>query len=583
MLAHTFGQNPENIGGRQGIWRFARWGLWLAMVGTWLIQAMASRYKLDADGVSYLDIGTAFWHGNWHAAINGYWSPAYPILIGLWLKIWKPPPYNEITAVRIFGCLMAVLALICLEYLLKVIVLCRKSFPLPDWLVLAPAYALFLWTTTELMPGGLEFPDLLVVAALFLSVAISIQLASGMREWWRFLAFGLVLGMSYLSKAVMFPMAFVFLLTTAVAARGSRVVIRGLLLSLSLFLLVAAPFVISLSQQKGRLTFGDAGALNYARYVDKIDDPIAVNEMPLSARTFKHPARLISETPIAEEFATPLKGTYPLWLDPSYWYEGVRPYFKLRAQLNVIHIALNFYFGIFVVRLGCVLAALISLLLLGRDFLGFARRFASLIAIWGPAAAALAAYSLVHVDERYIGGFVVLLGLSGFAAVNPTIVERSGTCIRCIMLSAVFLLGLQVVNAAGHSASQLLSHQSFAEWEVADALHRSGVPEGSKVSYMGYTLVDHAWARLARVSIVSEIPLNGVSSFWASDNEHKTRVLHLLASTGSVALVTQNIPDNEHSEGWAKVGNTNYYILLLPDQLSFLSNQIEPSYATGLR
>src|SRR5271169_5533714 len=71
--------------GEQGIWRLGRWALWLSMVSAWIIQAVAARHTLDADGVSYLDIATAFWQGNWHAAINGYWSPAYPVLLGLWL------------------------------------------------------------------------------------------------------------------------------------------------------------------------------------------------------------------------------------------------------------------------------------------------------------------------------------------------------------------------------------------------------------------------------------------------------------------------------------------------------------------
>ena len=30
-----------------------------------------------SDGVSYLDIGDAYFRGDWKAAVNAYWSPVY--------------------------------------------------------------------------------------------------------------------------------------------------------------------------------------------------------------------------------------------------------------------------------------------------------------------------------------------------------------------------------------------------------------------------------------------------------------------------------------------------------------------------
>ena len=550
----------------QDVWRLGRWALWLIMLATWFVQAMALRHKIDADGISYLDIGTAFWNGDWHAVVNGWWSPAYPILVGLWLKIWRPAPYYEFAAVRLCGCLMAVVTLISFEFLLKaVLALCKPAY-MPAWMVRAPAYAIFFWVTTKLMPGGLEHPDLLVCAAVFVSVGISVKLASGMSEWWRFLLFGLVLGIGYLCKSFLFPLGFALLLTTAIAAHGSRPVLRGLVFSFVIYLAVVSPLVFELSRQKGRPTFGDVGALAYARYVDYIDDPTVAKDLPLKARTFKHPVRVISQAPVVEEFASPLKGTYALWLDPSYWYEGIRPYFKLRAEINVIHIALSGYFQIIVVQLGCLFAVLVSLVVLGGDFVtGFARRFAGQVAIWGPAAVAMAAYSIVHVDERYVGGFIVLLTFASFLALGPALFDASTKRTRTLLFAAVFVLGLQITDIVGHSASQLLSHQEFVEWDVADALHRLGIPEGGKVSYLGSTLDDHSWARLARVSIVSDIPLNGVEDFWASDDEGKSRALALLASTGSAALVTRDVPPVAESAGWVPVQGTNYFILRLPE------------------
>ena len=40
-----------------------------------LIQAWVSRFAMNPDGISYLDIGDGFWRGNLQMLLNGYWSP----------------------------------------------------------------------------------------------------------------------------------------------------------------------------------------------------------------------------------------------------------------------------------------------------------------------------------------------------------------------------------------------------------------------------------------------------------------------------------------------------------------------------
>ena len=60
-----------------------------------LIQAWVTRFAMNPDGISYLDMGDGFWRGEWHMLLNGYWSPLYGFLLGLALKILKPTPYWE--------------------------------------------------------------------------------------------------------------------------------------------------------------------------------------------------------------------------------------------------------------------------------------------------------------------------------------------------------------------------------------------------------------------------------------------------------------------------------------------------------
>ena len=60
--------------------RAAAWVVLLLVAG---FQAWATRFYPTPDGVSYLDLSDAVLRGDFGELLNGYWSPLYPVLVGL--------------------------------------------------------------------------------------------------------------------------------------------------------------------------------------------------------------------------------------------------------------------------------------------------------------------------------------------------------------------------------------------------------------------------------------------------------------------------------------------------------------------
>jgi hypothetical protein len=83
-------------------------------------------------------------------------------------------------------------------------------FYLPEWALWAIAYPLFLWSSLVLVGLWLVTPDLLLSGWIYLAAGLLVRLRNE-NSYAKFLALGLVLGAAYLCKAVMFPLAFVFL------------------------------------------------------------------------------------------------------------------------------------------------------------------------------------------------------------------------------------------------------------------------------------------------------------------------------------------------------------------------------------
>ena len=151
-----------------------------------------------------------------------------------------------------------------------------------------------------------------------------------------FAILGVLLGCGYLVKTPMFLLAFMFLGIAFLLVGDFKKAIPRVALSLGLFAIIAAPLVWELSVLAGGLTFGKSGAWNYARTVDGIALPYHWRGQPAGSGIPLHPTRVLFQVPIVYEFSSPVRGTFPPWRDPYYWFAGITPHFDLIGQWRVI-------------------------------------------------------------------------------------------------------------------------------------------------------------------------------------------------------------------------------------------------------
>jgi hypothetical protein len=530
------------------------------MLCAWLAQALAARDFATADAISYLDISYSCLAGNWHALINGWWSPAFPFLLTLWLKIFNPSPFREAVVLHVFSFGSLVLALAVFEYFMRVFLVFRKTAvagdhdsgqPVPDDWVWIVGYSLFFWISTFLIPPSLEQPDILVFILYLLAAVLGMQLVREPQKWSRYFFLGVVLGAGYLTKSVMFPLAFVFYLALCFHKDRLRIPPK-LVFSVVIFAAVCSPFVLALSKSKGRFTFGDVGVMAYRHVMGMDEQPLVPDPRP----------RPSAAPHIADYSQIVQLGTYPPWSDPSYGYRATPFHFMLARQLNRTHIVLRYYFDLFVVQLGPLLAGLLVLFFLG-DSIEFVKRLLRLSVLWLPALAGLLFYAAMRVDGRFLAGYIVALFAVCVALIRLPNAMNLQKTIWAIAFAVSFLLLGQVALQVSHEAIHLFAPQPHPDWLVATELQQMGLRKGDRVSFMGYALVDHAWAHLARVHVSAEIPEEDVLNFWASDGKERQDAINWLSATAAKALITKNVPESALPMGWMRVADTNYYILRL--------------------
>ena len=145
------------------------------------------------------------------------------------------------------------------------------------------------------------------------------------------LLFGLSLGFGYYAKAILFPMALVFMAVAfLVIGRGRRATLP-ISITLFVFTTIAAPLLTLVSMKAGRPSFSESGRLNVAW---QINGEKMLPFQPGPASHLIHPMNLLYRHPDVFAFGSQIATTYPLWQDPGYWNAGTDTSFSMRSNFS---------------------------------------------------------------------------------------------------------------------------------------------------------------------------------------------------------------------------------------------------------
>jgi hypothetical protein len=537
-----------------------------------LLHAWFGRYSMNPDGISYLDVGDSFFRRDWANAVNALWSPLYPWTLGIVVGLAKPSPRWEFPLVHLVNFGIFVAALFAFRFLLRPLlafnegtseVLQKDGQALPEWALLLLAYAIFWWTALEVETVYEAGPDLAVMACVCLTAGMLLRLRPG-DMLWKFVLFGFILGIGYWTKTILFPLGFAVLGIAYLWKRSSPGWGRGIAVTGLVFLFACAPLILLLSREKNRFTFGDSGRINYAwsmspgTFTRNWQGGVPGSGIPV------HPTRQLLQHPPLFEFDGPLAGTYPPWTDPSYWNEGLQWHFNLKLQMKTLASTIPSEIRLlFRARPELVAGLIVLALLSGPLWLAGLHELWPFLAI---PIAGMAVYLPLHEEDRYLGGFVLVLFLTGIAAVRlrPD-VRKSGAYVAV----AVFLV--MALATTDYTVRVAMNHMAIpgtgpeSAWQdvvAAEQLRRTGAQPGEKVAVIADGTSAY-WARLAKLRIVAEImdSNHGSKEFWDASEEVRQQVYDTFARAHAKLVVTSCPPCPRGTlTGWQQIAETPYCV-----------------------
>jgi 4-amino-4-deoxy-L-arabinose transferase-like glycosyltransferase len=529
--------------------------------------------SMNEDGINYLDQADAWMRGDWGTAINGTWSPMYPMILGVALRISRPSVSMEIPVVHLVNLMLFVVALGCFEYFWRRVTeryyahsSQEASEPdrFPPWMFIGMGYGLFIFTTTALIRLHAVTPDMLVAAFVFLVGGLLLRLAAEEHRVRRMAALGAALGAGYLAKAVVFPLAIVTLAIVAIVLRQTGRSWRHILPAVVAFALVAGPLLAVLSYERGRPTFGDVGNVSYLRHVLQAPFPHYQPGSPNIAGEPLNPITRSNTSPVVFSYSTDAGVTYPPVFDQGHWYAGLRPRFRPVMQLQVFALNLQRYFELFLRLQGLMVGAVLVILLARRPQGNPATQAWPLILL---PLAALGLYSLVYAEGRYLAPFIVLLwsGLLLTLRLPPAPGNRELLAATGIVFMAGLAMNIGTYHLDGFNAQVRLTPvaapgpvsrtagPTASPVALALALQDAELRPGDRIGVIG-AAIGATWARLARLRIRADAPDD--VDFWARSPQEQEAVVRAFAAAGVRAVVAEPPDDGRAPPDWIPVGGT---------------------------
>lgn len=524
------------------------------------LHAWAGRFSMNPDGISYLDLGDAWMRGDWTNALSTYWSPLYALMLGLGMRIIQPSLWMEFPFVHAINFLIYFIALFAFRFFFHEF---REGHSGHAWLCFG--YAFFLVASLNLITLALVSPDMLIAAFVFAISGVMARIYQGDMLAKNFAWLGGLLGLAYLAKAVFFPLGFIFLGAAAFMRRPFRAMIPRVLLSLLVFLGIASMLIIPLSLKKGYFTFGDAGRLTYAWHVNGVTHQIHWQGGDDRFGRPVHPTRKIFDDPVVYEFREPVGGTYPPWYDPSYWYEGLKTPISIQAQIKAFLFNSRLLYEMLVVyQVWSVIIGLSILFWL----VAYGRVRESMRAIgtaWPlllPSLAAIGLYLLVVIQSRYVAPFFAAGGIVLWQRLHTMMVPDTRRIFSFAVGIVLALFLFLPVSIA--SIEKAVTPASKKNQQVAIFLREQGLHAGDKVAVVGdyFYAWEASWARLARVSIIAEIPpdFSNVIHFWRDKNT-QSAVLMLLEEKGARMVIAGDPLPEAFLNRWQPIDGTSAYVL----------------------
>ncbi len=295
---------------------------WLIIIVLYGFQAYCYRNVIHTiDGIAYLDIAYQFGKGHYLELINSCSCPMYPFVLGLVFKIFNVGIFDSGLVLKAINFLIIIILFNAYQKLIDTILAVNKE-PANDHFngnnnLLPLAVLLFILINYPLSGVNFDTPDNLMFIFLVFNITLLYKIKNGKTDLKTFLYLGIFCGLGYLTKTIFLILSIFFIVAAFIYSRK----ILNTIITTAVFLIIAIPYIVLLSEKYHHITIGDVGKETFMQCVtgkyaypyDKIKFP-ELTDAP----------KILNDEPRVYFFDSKLNVTDPIWYDRTAWSKGAQ-------------------------------------------------------------------------------------------------------------------------------------------------------------------------------------------------------------------------------------------------------------------
>jgi hypothetical protein len=267
-------------------------------------------------------------------------------------------------------------------------------------------------------------------------------------------------------------------------------------------------------------------------------------------------------------FEGPVKGTWPLWYDPSYWYAGAGGHFDFKQQtrrlLQSFALAPRFDdSNVTIVDLAKlwspILVGIAAFALVGMRPRNVYRAMGKHLWLFLWPALALLLFASVLINYRYVFGFAVLGWIALFAA--AWVATEPGRALGITVTVTLTVLLSYCPQLAKELAQARNQPAAWSNAAVAGKLKALGIRPGDDVASLDFPWSGAYYSRLAGARII-EMSIGNPVDLSKIPEAEVGQMLAAFRATGAKALFSTARPGFQNDAGWVQLTDFSYVRML---------------------
>jgi len=251
------------------------WVVFFLVLG--FLQFWGSRFEITSDYLAYADISDAYLQGDWKYGLNSSWPPLFSFLLTIPIGLANTPEseavYCHLLQYILFITYLGCIWLIIPELWMRATGGNLKK-ELPNWkstCFISLSWLISVLGLLSFHPIVLLTQDMVQAPIIFFVLYVLVYIKNRQLTMLSVFLLSLVLALGFYAKSIflfLFPFVCIAALLFEKISWRSKVQYASIM-SL-VFIALISPYVIAISIQQQRLTFGDSGTINYGYSVSKV-------------------------------------------------------------------------------------------------------------------------------------------------------------------------------------------------------------------------------------------------------------------------------------------------------------------------